>query len=100
MSLFSGGDTDSVFSAFLFVNKSRISILPDNNLLSCQMFVPSPFTTDGDSPPPSDNPDDPNHAWYYDANDDVPMGAPINAPSEPTQVSGEYLDALSVGNAW
>jgi hypothetical protein len=51
-------------------------------------------------PATSDNPDDPNHAWYYDADDDVPMGAPVNAPSLPTQASGECLDALSVRNPW
>jgi hypothetical protein len=38
------------------------------------------------------NPDDPNHAWYYDADDDVPMGAPVNVPSHPMQASGECLD--------
>ena len=45
-------------------------------------------------PPPSDNPDDPNHAWFYDADDNVPMGAAGNAQSQPTHASGESLDVL------
>lgn len=36
-------------------------------------------------PATSDNPDGPNCAWYYEADDDVTVGAPANAPSLPTQ---------------
>ena len=34
---------------------------------------------------PSTGPNDPEHIWYYDVNDDVPMGQP--GSSEPTRTT-------------
>lgn len=39
--------------------------------------------------PTSGNPDDSIYSNYYDANDDIPMGSPVNAPNRPMQASGD-----------
>lgn len=72
----------------VFTKDANVDTLPFTLGLTCATL---PFYTPLMEifPSTSDNPDDSNHTWYYEADDDVPMGAPLNAPSQPTRAGGE-----------